>query len=165
MKRGVFFIKALRKSKKQLKSLQAVPTALKERHEILIDSNQLITFEAWTSCTTRNLYWSNGVLVVFEEYSNYNFKAVDDSFECDQFWQYFLVLYKKTLPDKSLKALLMNDWLTLDSYGLVAYVENFHNDYLKVCLSYKGKRLKSEQKDDLLDKFFQAVNKIVQENN
>ena len=144
--------------------MQAVPTALKERHEILIDSNQLITFEVWTSCTTRNLYWSNGVLVVFEEYSNYNFKAVDDSFECDQFWQYFLVLYKKTLPDKSLKALLTNNWLTLDSYGCVAYVENFHNDYLKVCLSYDGKRLKPEQKDDLLDQFFQAVNKIASKN-
>lgn len=144
--------------------MQAVPTALKERHEILIDSNQLITFEVWTSCTTRNLYWSNGVLVVFEEYSNYNFKAVDDSFECDQFWQYFLVLYKKTLPDKSLKALLTNNWLTLDSYGCVAYVENFHNDYLKVCLSYDGKRLKPEQKGDLLDQFFQAVNKIASKN-
>lgn len=160
-------MKALKKSKRQLKSLQAVPTALKERYEILIDSNQLITFKAYTSCTTRNLYWSNGVLVVFEEYSNYNFKAVDDSFECDQFWQYFLVLYKKTLPDKSLKALLTNNWLTLtlDSYELIAYVENFHNDYLKVCLSYKGKRLKPEQKDDLLDQFFQTVNKIASENN
>lgn len=89
--------------------MQAVPTALKERHEISIDSNQLITFEVWTSCTTRNLYWSNGVLVVFEEYSNYSFKAVDDSFECDQFWQYFLVLYKKTLPEKPLKVLLINN--------------------------------------------------------
>lgn len=57
MVKGGVFIKALKKSKKQLKSLQAVPTALKERHEILIDSNQLITFEVWTSCTTRNLYW------------------------------------------------------------------------------------------------------------
>lgn len=143
-----------------------MPTALKERHEILIDSNQLITFEAWTSCATRNLYWSNGVLVVFEEYSNYNFKAVDDSFECDQFWQYFLVLDKKRLPDKSLKVLLTNNWLTLtlDSHELIAYVENFHNDYLKVCLSYKGKRLKPEQKGDLLDQFFQAVNKIASEN-
>lgn len=155
----------LSQSKKQLKSLQAVPTALKERHEILIDSNQLITFEVWTSCITRDLYWSNGVLVVFEEYSNYNFKAVEDSFECDQFWQYFLVLYKKTLPDKSLKALLTNNWLTLDSYGCVAYVENFHNDYLKVCLSYDGKRLKPEQKVDLLDQFFQVVNKITSKNN
>lgn len=145
--------------------MQAVPTALKERHEILIDSNQLITFEVWTSCITRDLYWSNGVLVVFEEYSNYSFKAVEDTFECDQFWQYFLVLYKKTLPDKSLKALLTNNWLTLDSYGCVAYVENFHNDYLKVCLSYDGKRLKPEQKCDLLDNFFQAVNKIASENN
>ena len=145
--------------------MQAVPTALKERHEILIDSNQLITFKVWTSCTTRDLYWLNGVLVVFEEYSNYNFKAVEDSFECDQFWQYFLVLYKKTLPDKSLKALLTNNWLTLDSYGCVAYVENFHNDYLKVRLSYDGKRLKPEQKVDLLDQFFQAVNKIASENN
>lgn len=144
--------------------MQAVPTALKERHEILIDSNQLITFEVWTSCIARDLYWLNGVLVVFEEYSNYNFKAVEDSFECDQFWQYFLVLYKKTLPDKSLKALLTNNWLTLDSYGCVAYVENFHNDYLKVCLSYNGKRLKPEQKCDLLDNFFQAVNKIASEN-
>lgn len=145
--------------------MQAVPTALKERHEILIDSNQLITFEVWTSCITRDLYWSNGVLVVFEEYSNYSFKAVEDTFECDQFWQYFLVLYKKTLPDKSLKALLTSNWLTLDSYGCVAYVENFHNDYLKVCLSYNGKRLKPEQKCDLLDNFFQAVNKIASENN
>ena len=127
----------------------------------MIDSNQLITFKAYTSCTTRNLYWLNGVLVVFEEYSNYNFKAVDDSFECDQFWQYFLVLYKKTLPDKSLKALLTNNWLTLtlDSYELIAYVENFHNDYLKVCLSYEGKRLKPEQKCDLLDIFFKQSTK------
>lgn len=146
--------------------MQAVPTALKERLDILIDSKQLITFKAYTSCTTRNLYWSNGVLVVFEEYSNYNFEAVEDTFECDQFWQYFLVLDKKRLPDKSLKALLMNNWLTLtlDSYELIAYVENFHNDYLKVCLSYNGKRLKPEQKGDLLDHFFQAVNKIAPEN-
>lgn len=142
-----------------------MPTALKERCEILTDSNQLITFKSYTSCTTRDLYWLNGVLVVFEEYSNYNFKAVDNSFEHDQFWQYFLVLYKKTLPDKSLKALLINNWLTLDSYGCVAYVENFHNDYLKVCLSYEGERLKPEQKCDLLDNFFQAVNKIASENN
>ena len=73
---------------------------------------------------------------------------------------------KKRLPDKSLKALLMNNWLTLtlDSYELIAYVENFHNDYLKVCLSYNGKRLKPEQKGDLLDHFFQAVNKIAPEN-
>lgn len=58
---------------------------------------------------------------------------------------------KKRLPDKSLKALLMNNWLTLtlDSYELIVYVENFHNDYLKVCLSYKGDRLKLEQKGDL----------------
>lgn len=38
-------MKALKKSKRQLESLQAVPTALKERHEILMDSNQLIIFD------------------------------------------------------------------------------------------------------------------------
>lgn len=159
-------MKALKKSKRQLESLQAVPTALKERHEILMDSNQLIIFDSWTSCATRIPYESNdGISIIFEEYCDNTFETVNDSVEATQFWRYFLVLDKKTLPTESLKALLMNDWLTLDSYGLVAYVENFHNDYLKVCLSYKGDRLKPEQKGDLLDYFFQAVNKIASENN
>lgn len=142
-----------------------MPTALKERHEILMDSNQLIIFDSWTSCATRIPYESNdGISVIFEEYCDNTFETVNDSVEATQFWRYFLVLDKKTLPTESLKALLMNDWLTLDSYGLVAYVENFHNDYLKVCLSYEGDRLKPEQKGDLLDHFFQAVNKIAPEN-
>lgn len=158
------FKKVLSKSKKQLESLQAVPTALKDRHEIIMNSNQLIVFDSWTSCTTRTPYESNGILVVFEEYCDNIFETVNDSIEATQFWRYFLVLDKKTLPAESLKALLMNDWLTLDSYGLVAYVENFHNDYLKICLSYEDDCLKPKQKDKLLNQFFQAVNKITSEN-
>lgn len=161
----MYKFKKISKNKSQLESLQVVPMALKERHEILMNSNQLITFDSWTSCATRSPYESNGVLVVFEEYCDNIFETVNDSIEATQFWRYFLVLDKKTLSAESLKALLMNDWLTLDSYGLVAYVENFHNDYLKVCLSYEDERLKPKQKDKLLNKFFQAVNNIGLKNN
>lgn len=157
--------KVLSKKSSQLESLQVVPMALKERHEILMNPNQLITFDSWTSCATRIPYESNGISVVFEEYRNNIFETINDSIEPTQFWRYFLVLDKKTLPAESLKVLLMNDWLTLDSYGLVAYVENFHNDYLKVCLSYEDERLKPKQKDKLLNQFFEAINKIASENN
>lgn len=153
------------KNKSQFESLQIIPMALKERHDIIMNSNQLIVFDSWTSCTTRVPYESNGISAIFEEYRNNNFEATNDSYEHNEFWRYYIVLDKKTLPAESLKALLMNDWLTLDSYGLVAYVENFHNDYLKVCLSYEDERLKPKQKDKLLNKFFQAVNNIALENN
>ena len=145
--------------------LQTIPMALKERHEIIMASNQLITFDSWTSCATRIPYELNGISVVFEEYRNNNFEAMNDSYEHNEFWRYPLVVDKKTLQDKSLKVLLENNWLTLDSYGLVAYVENFHDDYLKVCLSYEDERLKPKQKDKLINKFFQAVNNIELENN
>lgn len=156
--------KVISKNKSQLESLQTIPMALKERHEILMNSNQIIVFDSWTSCTTRTPYESNGISVVFEEYCDNIFETVNDSIEATQFWRYFVILDKKTLPAESLKVLLMNNWLTLDSYGLVAYVENFHNDYLKVCLSYEDERLKPKQKDKLLNQFFEAVNKIVLEN-
>ena len=165
-KRGIMHKvkKVLSKNKSQFESLQIVPMALKERHDIM-NSNQLIVFDSWTSCTARIPYESNGVLVVFEEYRNDIFETINDSIEATQFWRYFLVVDKKTLPAESLIALLTNNWLTLDSYGLVAYVENFHNDYIKVCLSYEDERLKTRQKDKLLNQFFQAVNNIVLENN
>lgn len=147
--------------KNKSETLQTLPMALKERHDIIMNSNQLIVFDSWTSCAARIPYESNGVLVVFEEYRDDIFETINDSIEATQFWRYFLVLDKKTLPTESLKVLLMNDWLTLDSYGLVAYVENFHNDYLKVCLSYEDERLKPKQKDKLLNQFFQSINNIV----
>lgn len=157
--------KVLSKNSSQLESLQAVPMALKERHDILTGPNQSITFNSYTYCASRIPYESNGILAVFEEYRNDNFEAMNDSYEHNEFWRYFLVVDKKTLQGKSLKVLLENNWLTLDSYGLVAYVENFHDDYLKVCLSYEDERLKPKQKDKLINKFFQAVNKIGLENN
>lgn len=166
-KRGIMHKvkKVSSKNKSQFESLQIIPMALKERHDIIMNSNQLIVFDSWTSCTIRIPYESNGILAVFEEYRNDNFEAMNDSYEHNEFWRYFLVLDKKTLQGKSLKVLLENNWLTLDSYGLVAYVENFHDDYLKVCLSYEDERLKPKQKDKLINKFFQAVNKIGLENN
>ena len=166
-KRGIMHKvkKVSSKNKSQFESLQIIPMALKERHDIIMNSNQLIVFDSWTSCATRIPYELNGVSAIFEEYRNDIFETINDSIEPNQFWRYFVILDKKTLSAESLKALLMNDWLTLDSYGLVAYVENFHNDYLKVCLSYEDELLKPRQKDKLLNKFFQAVNNIELENN
>ena len=156
--------KVLSKKSSQLESLQVVPMALKERHDIIMNSNKLIVFDSWTSCTTRIPYELNSVSAIFEEYRNDIFETINDSIESTQFWRYFLVVDKKTLLAESLKVLLENNWLTLDSYGLVAYVENFHNDYFKVCLSYEDERLKPKQKDKLINKFFQAVNNIALEN-
>lgn len=166
-KRGIMHKvkKVSSKNKSQFESLQIIPMALKERHDIIMNSNQLIVFDSWTSCTARIPYESNGISAVFEEYCDNIFETVNDSIEATQFWRYFVILDKKTLPAESLKTLLTNNWLTLDSYGLVAYVENFHNDYIKVCLSYEDERLKPKQKDKLLNKFFQAVNNIALENN
>lgn len=85
------------KKSRQLELLQVVPMALKERHDILTGPNQSITFNSYTYCTTRIPYESNGVSVVFEEYRNNNFEAMNDSYEHNEFWRYYIVLDKKNI--------------------------------------------------------------------